>query len=596
MKTALPLYKFIRTGHREGLRSPEKQRITIVNLMLLLSGVLSFFYLLTAILYPVPYLVLLASGNLLLNGFAFRLNARYRYAAAKALPLAGNSFMIFLVGHVYDFGAYMFLYYFSVLAAYVICYDFRKDAGKYLPVLIVTLLLMLLSIGLPHGYFGTVSTGTEFVGWMNAFNKVSALVLFLLFIYLVVQMNFSSEQELNRLLQQYRDKEAELKRARRKAEEAAIAKSRFLSNMSHELRTPLNGIIGTANILLHEAAAKGCEADLTLLRSSTEQMLGLVNDLLDFSKIESGQSELDVRKFSVKTMLDNLALLFREKARMRNIQLQVICDGKLDRLLAGDELRIRQVLLNLISNAVKFTPGGGEVTVKALLTATSNTFVSVHFSVTDTGIGIPADKLLTIFESFSRLNESSRRSAGGTGLGLSISQKLVELMGGKLSVKSELLKGSTFSFTIELFNTQDQPDSFISASGSKELKSLKGVKILLAEDNEINMAVARKFLKRWEIDLAEARNGAEALELFSKNHYDMLLLDLEMPVMDGFDTIREVRKKDPLLPAVAFTAAVFENMQETLTGHGFSTFIQKPFRPEDLYNLIVAQVHPVNNN
>lgn len=596
MKTDYLIYKIVRAGHQDGLRLPEKQRISIVNLMLLLSGIISLFFLLTGLIYPIPSLVVFAGLNLGLNGVAIWLNSRYRYAAAKALPLATNSFMLFIVSHVYDFGEHMFLFFFSVLAAFVICYDFRKDAGKYMPVFLFTLALITGGFILPQGLLGEVSTNPGFVGWMDNIIKAAALGLFLLFIYLVVRMNFSSEKELNLLLQQYKDKESELKRARVKAEEASIAKSRFLSNMSHELRTPLNGIIGTANLLLHEAEAKGCEADLTVLRNSTEQMLGLVNDLLDFSKIESGQAELEVRKFSVKTMLENVSLLFQEKARLRNLRIHVHCDEKLDRLLSGDEMRIRQVLLNLISNAVKFTPGGGEISIKALLTASSNTFVSVHFSVTDTGIGIPPDKLQVIFESFSRLNETSKRGTGGTGLGLSISQKLVELMGGKLSVKSELQKGSNFSFTIELFNTQSKADTVINTAKLKELKSLKGIRILLAEDNEINMAVARKFLKRWDIELAEAKNGAEALELFNHHNYDMLLLDLEMPVMDGFDTIREVRKKDPLLPAVAFTAAVFENMQETLAGHGFSSYIQKPFRPEDLYNLIVAQVHPTLSN
>ncbi len=377
--------------------------------------------------------------------------------------------------------------------------------------------------------------------------------------------------------------EFEIIKAKERAEKAAKVKSRFLSNMSHELRTPLNAIIGTSNILLQEEYMESQREYFDVLKNSSEHMLQLVNDILDLSKLEAGKMELENVAFNLNEFLQKVVAPFNT-ANSSDMKLELEIDPVLNVEISGDQTRLQQVLNNLLSNAKKFTKSG-KITVTARAESRKSQNVLVYFCVTDTGIGIPANKLKQVFDSFTQADTETTRKYGGTGLGLAISKYIVEKMGGELQVESEEGKGSSFYFSIDF--KVNAKKAYVNEESLKELTGLAGLRILLAEDNPINMLVAKRFLQKWKLVVDEAVNGAEALELFKKNKYDLLLIDLEMPEMDGSEAVSHIRKIDMEVPIVAFTAAVYDDMQADLLRKGFTEFIPKPFRPEDLHKKIL---------
>jgi len=377
--------------------------------------------------------------------------------------------------------------------------------------------------------------------------------------------------------------EFETIKAKEKAEKATQVKSRFLSNMSHELRTPLNAIIGTTNLLHQETYLPEQKEYLTLLKNSSEHILELINDILDLSKIEAGKMELENLAFDFENFIQRVIAPFKTTLAP-HLKLITHIDPALQLITIGDETRLQQVLNNLLSNAKKFT-SEGSISLNVTLLNKTNKHVSIGFEVADTGIGIMPSKMKQIFESFTQANAETTRKYGGSGLGLSISTALVQKMGGQLVVESELGKGSSFKFNITL-GIGDVYNSI--ESQILVLKSLAGYKVLLAEDNPINMMVAKKFLTKWNLKVDEAKNGLEALELYHKNQYDVLLIDLEMPEMDGKEAVRRIRETNTDIPIIAFTAAVYSNLEEDLLKKGFSGFVSKPFKPEMLHSKIDA--------
>ncbi len=392
--------------------------------------------------------------------------------------------------------------------------------------------------------------------------------------------------------------ETELKEARDTAENAARSKARFLSSMSHELRTPLNGIIGTANLLLQEKELQPEIVNhINVLKYSSDHMLGIINDILDFSKIEAGKMTMNICSFGIKEYLDKITCQFQPQFASKQLSFtSVIDNGLADINLLSDEVKLGQVLHNLLSNALKFTVQG-HVQMEAVVQEKTDNKITIQFAVTDTGVGIPPEKIPEIFEGFTQMkNNSFTNKAGGTGLGLTISKKLVELFNGELRAESEPHKGSRFYFsasfeidnkvrhTYTVSNVHVRPDNM-----------LRGLRILLVEDNAINMKVAKGFLRKWQSNIREAGNGMEALELMKYHTFDIILMDLDMPEMDGYTATQCIRQQGIYIPILAFTAALAEDLEIKLKQTGFDGYILKPFKPTDLYKKIEAclQAHVV---
>jgi CheY-like chemotaxis protein len=377
-------------------------------------------------------------------------------------------------------------------------------------------------------------------------------------------------------------------KAKEKAESAAKMKTRFLSNMSHELRTPLNGIIGSSNLLLQEDNLPSQKPHLDILRYSSEHMLTLINDVLDHTKMEAGKMELVKAPLNMQLFVGRVISQFSQQAERKGLDFKTTIDPELNIELLTDETRLHQVLSNLLSNAIKFTHHGSIAFIARKVMSSSTNF-SVQFVIEDTGIGIPENKRKEIFESFIQADIDTTRKYGGTGLGLTITKELLEVFNSELVLKSEEGKGSQFVFTLDLPINENRK-VYITGKTDKILNSLTGIRVLVAEDNKVNMAVIKRFLEKWGVEISEAENGKIAVDLFTKGGYDLLLFDLEMPEMDGASALKEVRKVDNEVPIIAFTAAVYENMQVDLKEKGFTDFIQKPFRPDDLHKKISSYV------
>ncbi len=371
------------------------------------------------------------------------------------------------------------------------------------------------------------------------------------------------------------------------AEESVAVKSQFLSHMSHELRTPLNGIIGATNLLLQDSHLPEQNEHLNILKFSTEHMMSLINDILDLSKLEADKIKLEEIAVEIPKFLNTLSSSFTQQFNDKDVLFEVEVDPDLKRPVLTDPTRLNQVLSNLLSNALKFTVSGSVKLIVKPLSVKSDT-IDIEFSVSDTGIGISEEKKNKIFEQFTQADVKTTRKYGGTGLGLTISQRLVRLMGGELKVESKYNKGSKFFFVIQVPVHNGRQKLYVNAKAPTDNHQLKGLKVLIAEDNPVNMMIAARFLDKWGVRLTKAKNGIEAVSLFGQYPFDLVLMDLDMPEMDGYGALSAIRNINADIPAIAFTAAVFDNMKENLAICGFNDYIQKPFRPEDLHSKLVS--------
>nr|WP_294789832.1 ATP-binding protein [uncultured Mucilaginibacter sp.] len=390
-------------------------------------------------------------------------------------------------------------------------------------------------------------------------------------------------------IEKAKELEAQLIASKDIAEKAAMTKAQFLSTMSHEIRTPMNAVIGFTHLLQQLDPREDQMEYIKMLKFSAENLLVLINDILDFSKIEAGRIEFEEADFNLKELISNIRLALLQKAAEKDIQIKLFIDDELPGAVKGDPVRLGQILTNLISNAVKFTKEG-KVTITASLTKKTDTHTTVDFEITDTGIGIEDDKVEHIFESFTQASSTTTRKFGGTGLGLTITKRLLELMGSEIKVKSVVGKGSTFYFSLDMKNSEKNFAGHKNKEHKVETKSLKGVKLLIAEDNQINVILAKQYMKLWDIECDVAENGEIALTLVQNCDYDMVLMDLQMPEMDGYQATTAIRnlpdEKYRKLPIVALTASAMLDIKDQAFIVGMDDYISKPFNPDELYRKI----------
>ncbi|MFO7852774.1 MAG: ATP-binding protein [Bacteroidota bacterium] len=377
---------------------------------------------------------------------------------------------------------------------------------------------------------------------------------------------------------------------RRKAEEAAMLKQQFMSTMSHEIRTPLNEVIGINNLLLQSNPRKDQMEYIKTLSFSANHLLTLVNDVLDYTKMETGNISFEQTKFNIFEFVDELKRSYSFRTEKKNLNFTLDIDKNIPPHIIGDPVRLNQILSNLLSNAVKFT-SRGDIHLSVKETSRSNKKINICFSVKDTGIGIPADSLALIFESFKQASNDTARKYGGTGLGLSISKKLVELQGGNLNVESKPDEGSHFFFNMKFLLVPGEDTGKDKGVEEEKWDELKGKKVLIAEDNKINFFVVAKFLNKWGVEVTQAENGRIALDLIKENKYDLVLMDLHMPDVDGIEATEIIRNSDDpeikKLPIIALTAAIMSYNEEKLDELDINDFILKPFKPRDLYTKIL---------
>jgi PAS domain S-box-containing protein len=380
--------------------------------------------------------------------------------------------------------------------------------------------------------------------------------------------------------------------ARQKAEEGAQSKQLFMSTMSHEIRTPLNEVIGITNLLLQGNPREDQMDYIKALKFSGNHLLTLVNDVLDYNKMESGKIIFEQTQFNLSDFLDEIMRSYSFRSKAKNISFEIKKANDLPVEVIGDPIRLNQILSNLLSNALKFTIHGSIKVIVKELSRTANQS-KMEFIVTDTGIGIAKDKQSLIFDSFTQASSDTTRHFGGTGLGLAICKKLVELQGGTITIESEPEKGSTFQFALS-FGISEKGLKTQAAELPESFNGLEGKKILVAEDNKINFFVANKFLIGWGITVTHAENGQIALDLLEKEDFDLILMDLHMPVMDGIEATRIIRKSENSkikdIPIVALTAAIMSESHDKIEDLKINDYVLKPFKPHDLFERILKHV------
>lgn len=389
----------------------------------------------------------------------------------------------------------------------------------------------------------------------------------------------------------------ELEIARDMAEESSRTKSEFLANMSHEIRTPINGITGMIDLLKTTSLTTGQEEYADIMLSSARTLLTLINDILDFSKIEAGELQFESISFNLSKNLHNIIKILQPKSEEKQLYLKYHIDEKIPEDLTGDPTRLNQVVLNLSSNAIKFTNEGG-VSISARLKSSSRDSVTILFEVADTGIGISLYNMNKLFKTFSQVDASTTREHGGTGLGLVISKKLTEMMGGEIGVESEVGKGSRFWFTCKLkrpARTVEETDRSYTSGLSQN--GIKKFKILVAEDNPVNIKVVQHFLNQMGQEVEFAENGIVAVDKYKTGKYDLILMDINMPEMDGYEATRIIREietnngKKKKIKIIAMTANAMTGDREKCVDAGMDDYLPKPFRPNDIKRILSENIN-----
>ncbi len=406
-------------------------------------------------------------------------------------------------------------------------------------------------------------------------------------VFLWILKNVSYTLKLQDLVRQRTE---ELEKSRDEALAAVEVKSRFLANMSHEIRTPMNAILGMSELALDEPLESRPKNYIKKVHSAAEGLLVVINDILDFSKIEAGKLEFSFHHFKLNSIISKTIHLLGISAKDKGVKIKVILEKNVPHFYYSDDLRLGQVLINLSNNAIKFSNQGGVLTLGVSLLEENDTDATLQFSVRDEGIGISEANQKKLFHSFTQAESSTTRKFGGTGLGLAIAKKIVKQMGGEIWVESEEGKGSTFNFTVRM-KKSDEEALLMSAKGTPQeaeyaVAKLRGSNVLLVEDNALNQELAEDLLSKNGMHVTIAHHGEEALDILKTKEFDIVLMDIQMPVMDGYEATRQIRsdQKFQELPIIAMTANIMEEDLKKAEAAGMNDHIGKPIKPAEMFS------------
>jgi len=469
-------------------------------------------------------------------------------------------------------------------------YMLGQTYGLFYSILNLIPILVFLVIQYDNVYF--IELKPEQVDQSTIIIAVFANFILLIYIHSHFYSAFYRNiQALKKTGEDQTDLNVKLEKAIDKAEKSSQAKSEFLSTMSHEIRTPLNAVIGMSNLLLMSNPRHDQKENLEILKFSASNLLAIVNDVLDFNKIESGKVVFENISFNLVELMQNICGGQKIKAEEKGLLFKLDVDSALNtKVLFGDPTRITQIIFNLVSNAIKFTKEGN-IRVRVTCLEDRHNTITVNFLVKDSGIGIEKDNLDTIFEPFAQESITTTRQYGGTGLGLAIIKRLLELQGLKMNVSSKIGEGSEFSFNMEF---PVSTEAFVKRVDNQPLvqqsDNLSHLRVLIAEDNLVNVMLMKKLFSKWNMIPTIAENGERAIELVQYGNFDIILMDLQMPVMNGFDAAIEIRKmpdtKKANIPIIALTASALFDIRERVYSSGMNDYVSKPFKPEELFDKI----------
>ncbi|MES2003636.1 MAG: ATP-binding protein [Bacteroidota bacterium] len=471
-----------------------------------------------------------------------------------------NPFLVVMFGVI----AYAFYVYIQAMRN-------RRMGAAYALLSTGVVLVVFISINLQYFGIAAPQKGVLFAGYISFFFLQS----------LILSFRFASV----------------LKRAKEQAEQGLKAKNEFLSTMSHEIRTPLNSILGMTHLILRDNPRTEQKEQLNVLLFSANNLLAIVNDILDYNKIEAGKVNFEQIETDISNVAKNIISGLKTAAEEKGIDLRLQIDPAVQSKILADPTRIGQVITNLVSNAIKFTRKGYVLLdIKATNQDTSTLTLTIR--VEDTGIGIAQEKQKIIFEQFTQADTSTSRNFGGTGLGLAICKKLLELQGSSLQLTSEDGKGSVFYFTQtfqKIIATEKRTEMKTNPYPTEESKPLSGIPILLVEDNEVNILVAKTFLERWGAVIDVALNGQEALNMVDANKHKLVLMDMHMPVMDGYEATVHMRERGITIPIIALTASLAMEVTDKINNIGIDAIVVKPFVPDELFRIVLhhTKVYPL---
>lgn len=578
INTTLPVTTLLIIGHRlqcTAMKNNKQSRILLhLNIIAVLISITFFSY----IYYIVDkdahaiYFALAA----LAFGFNLYLISKNRIKSVGILSILYSDMLvlIFDAGYRDNHNNAVVMYLPLLMFSYVVT-EYKDKALRAIVIGFTLLCLVLVNFTeltprLGMAYY----SGESVLMAMRAFHLIVAIVCSLLLVRTVARNNYKMEEALAD--------------AKETAEQSLKEKNRFLSIMSHEIRTPANGILGMTHLLKEKGVPDALNRDVQILHYSAQQLKSLIDNVLYYNVLETGKVDIDERPFDIRKLCHNAVDSFVLEAAKKNIELRFDFDDRIPQFVLGDYEKLVLVLHNLLSNAIKFTKKG-EVFLLVKMNHADDKKCYITFKVADTGIGISNERLQNIFDVFNQLDSSITRSYDGMGLGLAISKRLLKLMKTTLHVDSEVGVGATFFFEVALGLTTEIKDAeqrFI------ETHDLSGVKVLLVEDNKLNILVARKILENLKASVDIAKHGAEALDMMRNKQYDIVLMDLHMPIMDGYQATIKLREYDKETPVIAFTADAYDEARARAKEVGMNDFITKPFDPELLYTKIITNLAP----